>query len=176
MFFTFRIVWINMFCVLIRSPLHSCIACHLLCINRCSASAMNCCTLRIKAGRWEWGRWGGCEAVMCFHRGVLSLGKCNRLEYQWDVLGSVTAHLLSAALALPLCAQEASPPPPSPLHSVQTSRFTQNKSWRNDEWNKVSACSGVSLMSAESPPNPFVKMLKGSVLPRGFLLIYWFLK
>lgn len=32
---------------------------------------------------------------MCFHRGVLCLGKCNRLEYQWDVPESVTAHLLS---------------------------------------------------------------------------------
>lgn len=40
------------------------------------------------------GRAGG-GVVMCFHRGVLSLGKCNRLEYQWDVPESVTAHLLS---------------------------------------------------------------------------------
>lgn len=34
---------------------------------------------RIKAWR---GGGGGSEAVVCFHRGVLSLGKCNRLEYQ----------------------------------------------------------------------------------------------
>lgn len=38
---------------------------------------------------------GSNKAVMCFHRGVLCLGKCNRLEYQWDVPESVTAHLLS---------------------------------------------------------------------------------
>lgn len=50
-----------------------------------------CCTL--------WGskpeRERSCEAVMHFHRGVLSVGKSNRLEYQWDVPESVTAHLLS---------------------------------------------------------------------------------
>lgn len=37
---------------------------------------------------------------MCFHWGVLTLGKCNRLEYQADVPQSVTAHLLSESRGL----------------------------------------------------------------------------
>lgn len=60
-------------------------------INCCSASPEICFTLRGSKP----GGGGGYKAVMCFHRGLLSLGKCNRLEYQWDVPESVTAHLLS---------------------------------------------------------------------------------
>lgn len=37
---------------------------------------------------------------MCFHWGVLTLGKCNRLEYQPDVPQSVTAHLSSESWGL----------------------------------------------------------------------------
>lgn len=61
-------------------------------INCRSASPGICFTLRRSKPAV-----GGesCKAVICFHRGVLSLGKCNRLEYQWDVPESVTAHLLS---------------------------------------------------------------------------------
>lgn len=59
--------------------------------NSRPASPVICCTL--------WGskleREGSCEAVMRFHKVVLSVGKSNRLEYQWDVPESVTAHLLS---------------------------------------------------------------------------------
>lgn len=50
--------------------------------------------------RWWWWWWFAAEAVMCFHWGVLTLGKCNRLEYQADVPQSVTAHLLSESRSL----------------------------------------------------------------------------